>query len=142
MRCMAKSKRFVASALVVLFVVFLLAPPANAATYLGPKGPHADQRDSDGMVPVYRVCRPGQPWAGRQKSERRFVDGTLRVTSDIKINVCLLEKLGATTKQTRNVIAHEKAHANGWNHWEGSRFASSENYNAAYFPETEIGPGF
>jgi hypothetical protein len=75
--------------------------------------------DSDGEVPVKEACydkMPKQAWTHRQFSE----SGT-KVQATIYVDTCELRDLGAGTQDTKNFIAHEKAHAKGW-----QRRASSE----------------
>jgi len=88
------------------------------------KPKHRDMADSDGRVPTYQICGMGVLGRYSYRTDRRgHVEGVIR------INVCALKRLSHPTQQRRDTIAHERAHALGWDHWEGS-----PRKNPGYFP--------
>ena len=96
-------------------------------------------RDSDGDIPIKYVCDPryklprglpnGNPYIGRTWTQQRGDDVRIR----IYINKCVLERAGAGKQDIRNVVRHERAHARGWDHYEGS-----PRTNPAYYPNYSI----
>jgi hypothetical protein len=87
--------------------------------------------DSDGEVPVKKACydkMPKQAW-----THREFYEQKTKVQATIYVDTCELDDLGAGTQDTKNFIAHEKAHAKGWQHGEGN-----PETNAAYYPTVDI----
>ena len=119
--------------------IFLLAALTLALLYdsvaIAQQGP----RDSDGDVPVKYVCDPhyklprglgnGDPYIGRTWTQVRGDEVRIR----IYINKCVLERAGAGKQDIRNVVRHERAHAKGWDHYEGT-----PETNPAYYPNYRI----
>ena len=92
--------------------------------------------DSDGEVPVEGVCQPNAEWlakTGGTVSQDADTQRVVEVRYRIEINDCLLRKLDAGPRDRDRVIAHERAHARGWEHWEGTPWT-----NAAFFPRYRI----
>ena len=92
--------------------------------------------DSDGKVPVEGVCQPNEEWLAKTGGIASRDADTLRIVEvryRIEINDCLLRKLDAGPRDRDRVIAHERAHARGWEHWEGTPWT-----NAAFFPRYRI----
>lgn len=92
--------------------------------------------DSDGKVPVKEVCDMGlnpngNHWFGVHK-EWTIRDSSgkyLRTEYVILINRCYLDSQGAGPTDRAVWIAHEKAHALGFQHYQGT-----PQTNAAYYP--------
>lgn len=86
--------------------------------------------DSDGHIPVVSSCFAGNAGAIYKASWYVSPNGTpYNVQGVIYLNECRLAELGAGPQDRQNVIAHEKAHARGWDHHE-----ASPKVNPAYSP--------
>ena len=117
--------------LVAIIWVYLGTPVAEVGTKTG-----GGLVDSDGKIPIEEVCQPNAEWLAQTGvSVLRDAD-TLRVVEvryRIEINDCRFRKLDAGRRDRDRIIAHEKAHARGWDHWEGTPWT-----NAAFFPRYRI----
>jgi len=95
--------------------------------------------DTDGVVPLSSVCKPDEEWTAATYHDLRVKDGeVVEVMARIEVNDCKLDELGAGSEDRRETIAHERAHARGLSHFEGSPFRWSENYNPAFWPRGRI----
>ena len=113
--------------LVAVVWFYLVTPVAEVETRTG-----GGLVDSDGEVPVEGVCYPNAEWLAKTGGTASRDADTLRVVEvryRIEVNDCLLRKLDAGPRDRDRVIAHERAHARGWEHWEGTPWT-----NAAFFP--------
>jgi hypothetical protein len=87
--------------------------------------------DSDGDVPIKEACNDKMPknaW-----THRLFSENNTKVEATIYVDTCELDDLGAGPQDIENFIEHEKAHAKGWQHREGT-----PETNAAYYPTVDI----
>ena len=117
--------------LVAVMWVYLGSPVVEVGTKTG-----GGLVDSDGKVPIESVCYPNAEWLAQTGGSVLRDADTLRVVEvrhRIEINDCRLRKLGAGPRDRERVIAHERAHARGWDHWEGTPWT-----NAAFFPRYRI----
>ena len=117
--------------LVAIIWVYLGTPVAEVETKTG-----GGLVDSDGKIPIESVCHPNAEWAAQTGASVLRDADTLRaveVRYRIEINGCRLRKLDAGPRDRARIIAHEKAHARGWDHWEGTPWT-----NAAFFPRYRI----
>jgi hypothetical protein len=90
--------------------------------------------DTDGEIPVTSVCRPDEPQLASTFHDRRVRDGkVVEIMARIEINDCRLRELRAGPEDRQRVIAHEKAHARGWKHFEGTPWT-----NDAFWPRYRI----
>jgi hypothetical protein len=117
--------------LVAVIWVYLGTPVAEVETKTG-----EGLVDSDGKIPIESVCHPNAGWPAKTGGSVLRDADSLRVVEvryRIEINDCRLRKLGAGPRDRDHVIAHERAHARGWDHWEGTPWT-----NAAFFPRYRI----
>jgi hypothetical protein len=92
--------------------------------------------DTDGYVPEYYVCGPYNGVLGRYYYRYWYSTSTGRITrveGAIYYDRCEMRSLGAGTNDWARLIAHERAHSRGWDHYEGSPAT-----NAAYYPTMRI----
>jgi hypothetical protein len=96
--------------------------------------------DTDGHVPLKRKCEPdGNPkwgeWVGRYswKFVRDESDNVKEVRGTIYLNECRMKNLSYTEEERLGVIRHERAHAQGWDHGEGT-----PETNAAYHDDYDL----
>ena len=86
--------------------------------------------DTDGVVPYGLECPPLDDWGGRHYGHWETVDGEVVMEREVALNWCRLALQGAGPLDIHRVLAHERAHASGWRHCEGTR-----EENAAYYPD-------
>lgn len=127
---MGRWLRFGGGVVLVAAGVLLISYAALAAPRYGPQ---ERQIDSDGRVPVVSVCLPRQEWLAGADYRRLTRDGEPLVRAKVRVNDCLLEKLGAGPQDRHNVISHEMAHTRGWDHFDGR-----PRINPGYYPKYRI----
>jgi hypothetical protein len=113
--------------LALLAVLMLIPGGASAVTISRPWGNHA--HDSDRRVPEYYGCYAGQ-WAGLT---RKRVSSTGEVACRIYYDKCAMNRLNAGPRDWDKLRAHERAHARGFAHYEGS-----PSTNPAYYPKFNV----
>lgn len=94
-----------------LWTAGLLAAGALAVAAPGAADAHPISADSDGYVPVYSTCAPGN-WVGNYYW---YNDG-YATYGTITINDCALQRLGAGPNDRQRVLDHEWGHAIGLPH--------------------------
>ncbi|MGH3089872.1 MAG: matrixin family metalloprotease [Rubrobacteraceae bacterium] len=99
----ARTLKFVAGFFAVAVIAVVLADEAKAQTNI--------QADSDGYVPVYYSC-----WPGNEVGIYSWYYDGYSTQGTITINQCLLDSMGAGPQDYQNVIAHEMGHAQGYGH--------------------------
>ncbi len=118
--------------LLIVTILLLVSSPENGRT--DTQKPSASP-DSDGKVPIRKACydeQPHQSWAHRQAYRNDAGDLT-KMEVTIYVDMCELKDLGAGPQDIKSFIKHEKAHADGYIHFEGD-----PSVNAAYYPSVKI----
>lgn len=90
---------------------------------------HSTGADSDGIVPVHRVCYGLEGNVVGRYSWTRYSNGY--VEGAIHLDRCKMGAYGFGQNDRLAVLRHERAHSLGWSHYEGT-----PSTNAAYFPAT------
>jgi hypothetical protein len=93
--------------------------------------------DSNNYVPEYRPYTVGTCYDGILVRTHFYTDYHASYgpyVMWIEYDRCEMRRMGATREDWREVIRHERAHARGFAHGEGS-----PRYNAAYHPSVSIG---
>lgn len=116
-------------AVLVMAGIISVALPDDAAAALP---------DSDGYVPEYYYCGnyDGKLAVYRYRYNYYYSGGrlyTYNVRGYILYDSCEMRAKGAGYNDWLRVIRHERAHARGWDHYEGS-----PRYNPAYYPRITI----
>ncbi len=101
------------AALVAAAGMVLAAPGGAGAAEIGFLTPDSDIgfADSDGYVPIYRDCFPGDLGALYVP----YYDGT-SIIGSIVVNECAIERLGVGPNDLALLIEHEMGHARGLTH--------------------------
>ncbi len=101
------------AALVAAAGMVLAAPGGAGAAEIGFLTPDSDIgfADSDGDVPIYRDCFPGDLGALYVP----YFDGT-SIIGSIVVNECAIERLGVGPNDLALLIEHEMGHARGLLH--------------------------
>jgi len=101
------------AALVAAAGMVLVAPGGAGAAEIGFLTPDSDIgfADSDGDVPIYRDCLPGDLGALYVP----YFDGT-SIIGSIVVNECAIERLGVGPNDLALLIEHEMGHARGLLH--------------------------
>jgi hypothetical protein len=86
--------------------------------------------DTDGVVPYRLECDLLDDWGGKHYGHWESVNGEVVMESEIVLNWCRLALQGAGPRDIHRVLEHERAHARGWRHYEGT-----PDTNAAYYPD-------
>ena len=96
---------------------------------------HWAPADSNGYVPEYYGV-VGTCYDGIVARDTWYVDRSARYGPYVHYIVydsCEMNRVGATSAGWARVKAHERAHARGFGHYEGSPY-----YNAAYYPSVNV----
>jgi len=90
--------------------------------------------DSDGRVPIKRVCHADKQWESWYRWDKyEYPDGSEKVVGTIYLDECKLRDLGAGPDDEKNFIDHERGHAAGWGHGQGT-----PETNPAYHPKVKV----
>ena len=99
-----------------------------------------DKESTDGHVPIKSRCEPdGNPewgeWVGRYgwKTVQDESGNVKEVRGTIYVNECRMKNLSYTEEERLEVIRHERAHSQGWDHGEGT-----PETNAAYHHDYDL----
>jgi hypothetical protein len=76
--------------------------------------------DTDEVVPYRLECDLLSDWGGRHYGNWETVDGEVVMESEIALNWCRWVLQGAGPRDIHRVLEHERAHARGWRHYEGT----------------------
>jgi hypothetical protein len=114
--------------LLVGLLLWLRMPPKTTQATAQTEKSGRIPADTDGHVPIKNKCEPdgnpdwGEEWVGRYgwKSVRDEAGNVEEVRGSIYVNECRMKNLSYTEEERLGVIRHERGHARGWDHGEGT----------------------